>query len=91
MTNLTTKLFRPAVVLLISACFGSSIAQSRKAPPGGRTAVVIDERLAAVRSTPSLSGVLVRRLGRGKLVAVRAARQSGDGPIFLLVNLSSRT
>ena len=67
------------------------IAQQRKPPTGGRLAVVVDERLAALRATPQLSGKLVRRLSRGRLVAVRSMKTSADGIIFLLVNVSSRT
>ena len=65
---------------------------SKQRPPrGGWIAVVVDERLSAVRSVPDLSGKLIRRLGRGRLVAVRATRKSSDGVVFFHVNLSSRT
>jgi hypothetical protein len=79
-------------LLLFSSAFQTELfAQKRKAPTGGRLAVVVDERLSALRSTPRLSGKLVRRLGRGRLVAIRAARTDRDGIVFLLVNVSSRT
>ena len=68
----------------------SSFAQ-KKPPSGGRLAVVVDERLAALRATPQLNGKLVRRLSRGRLVAVRSFKTSGDGITFVLVNVSSRT
>ncbi len=67
------------------------VAQQRKPPAGGRLAVVVDERLAALRAVPQLSGRLVRRLGRGRLVAVRSVKTSSDGIIFFLVNVTSRT
>ena len=67
------------------------IAQQRKPPAGGRLAVVVDERLAALRATPQLNGRLVRRLGRGRLVAVRSMKTSSDGIVFFLVNVTSRT
>ena len=38
------------------------LAQQRKPPAGGRLAIVVDERLAALRATPQLNGRLVRRL-----------------------------
>jgi hypothetical protein len=63
----------------------------KKPPAGGRLAVVVDERLAALRATPQLNGKLVRRLSRGRLVAVRSMKTCTDGIIFLLVNVSSRT
>src|ERR1041384_6464330 len=67
------------------------IGQQRKPPTGGRVAVVVDERLAALRLTLLLNGRLVRRLSRGRLVAIRSAKTSADGITFLLVNVSSRT
>ena len=66
-------------------------AQQRKAPTGGRLAVVVDERLAALRSSPELNGKLVRRLGRGRLVAIRSAKISPDGVTFFFVNVTTRT
>ena len=66
-------------------------AQQRKPPVGGRLAIVVDERLAALRATPQLSGRLVRRLSRGRLLAIRSMRASADGISFFLVNVSSRT
>ena len=62
----------------------------RKPPAGGRLAVVVEERLAALRATPQLNGRLVRRLSRGRMVAIRSAKTT-DGITFLLVNVSSRT
>lgn len=62
-----------------------------KTPSGGRLAVVVDERLAALRNTPDLHGRLVRRLGRGRLVAIRGSRSVADGVVFYLVNVTSRT
>jgi len=67
------------------------VALKRKAPVGGRPAVVVDERLAALRATPQLNGRLVRRLGRGRLVALRSVKTSSDGIVFFLVNVTSRT
>ena len=77
-------------VCLILFAYGIGIAQ-RKPPAGGRLAVVVEERLAALRATPQLNGRLVRRLGRGRMVAVRSAKTSADGVTFFLVNVTSRT
>lgn len=62
-----------------------------KPPAGGRIAVVVDERLAALRATPQLSGRLVRRLGRGRLVAVKSIKTGPDGISFFRVNVTRRT
>ena len=78
---------------LLLFLFGPNVitAQQRKPPTGGRLAVVVDERLAALRSTPQLNGKLVRRLSRGRLIAIRSSKTSADGIAFFLVNVSSRT
>lgn len=77
------------VLLLVPA--SDVFSQRRKAPAGGRVAVVVDERLAVVRESPQLDGKLIQRLGRGRLVAVRSSRRTTDGLVFLFVNVSSRT
>lgn len=69
----------------------STIFAQRKPPSGGRLAIVVDERLAALRATPQLTGKLVRRLGRGRLVAIRSAKTGPDGVTFFLVNVTRRT
>lgn len=69
----------------------SGLAQQRKPPAGGRLAIVVDERLAALRVTPQLTGKLVRRLSRGRMVAVRAAKTGPDGITFFFVNVTRRT
>ena len=56
-----------------------------------RKAIVVDERLAALRATPQLTGKLVRRLGRGRVVGVRSMKISSDGITFFLVNVTRRT
>jgi len=80
------------LLLVLSLCVSlDALAQKRKAPTGGRLAVVVDERLAALRTTPQLTGSLVRRLGRGRVVAIRSAKTDRDGITFLFVNVTTRT
>jgi len=81
---------RALCVLLILFAANTIFAQ-RKPPAGGRLAIVVDERLAALRATPQLNGQLVRRLGRGRMVAVRSTKTGADGITFFLVNVTSRT
>ena len=80
-----------SVTLLLVLTLRFEVSAQRKPPTGGRLAVVIDERLAALRSVPSLTGKLVRRLGRGRLVAITGAKASHDGIVFYRVNVTSRT
>lgn len=62
-----------------------------KTPTGGRLAIVVDERLAALRREPQLNARLIKRLSRGRLVAIRASRRTPEGVVFFLVNVTSRT
>ena len=84
------KLTLPLSALLVVFIHANVFAQ-RKAPSGGRIAVVVDERLAALRSTPELNGKLVRRLGRGRLVAIRSVKIDRNGIAFLYVSVTTRT
>ena len=77
--------------VLFVFCLQVTTFAQKKPPAGGRPAVVVDERLAALRATPELNGRLVRRLSRGRLVAIRSTKTNADGIAFLLVNVSSRT
>ena len=84
---------RLVLCLICLFLFGqnSIFAQKRRPPTGGRLAVVVEERLAALRATPQLDGRLVRRLSRGRLVAIRSARTTSEGITFFFVNVSART
>jgi hypothetical protein len=80
------------VVLFLAATFAlPTFAQRKRIPPGGNIAVVADERLAALRVSPSLSAHLVRRLGRGKLVSVRGSVRNREGVLFSHVVVTRRT
>ncbi len=66
-------------------------AAKRRPPAGGRVAVVVDERLSALRAAPEFTGVLLQRISRGRLVAITGAKTSRDGVVFYRVNLTKRT
>ena len=59
---------------LILLCLPLAAFGKRRVPAGGRLAVVVDERLSALRTTPELNGVLLRRVGRGRLLPSGARR-----------------
>ena len=63
----------------------------RRPPAGGRFAIVVDERLSALRTTPELSGKLMKRMGRGAFVALKGEKRSRDGVVFYRVTVTSRT
>lgn len=78
-----------AASLLWPAAAGAQ--RRRRAPAGGRVAVVVDERLSALRDAPDFSANLLQRLGRGRLVAVAGERAARGGVTFLRVAVTSRT
>lgn len=79
------------IILVNCLSPAESSGQQRRPPAGGRIAVVVDERLSALRATPDFSGKLLRRVGRGKLVAVRKEKRTADGVVFYQVNVTRRT
>jgi len=84
--KLTLYLFFCLILVFLSAKISFP-----KPPAGGRLAVVVDQRLAALRRTPQLNGRLAKRLGRGRMVAIRTSRTTPEGLVFFLVNVTSRT
>ncbi|MDT5157128.1 MAG: hypothetical protein QOH51_1485 [Acidobacteriota bacterium] len=97
----TSPVFRrtASVLVLLAAMLLLPVAMTRaqrrgRRPPvaaGGRVAVVVDERLSALRDAPQLSANLLQRLGRGRFVAVTGERGSREGVMFYHVALTSRT
>jgi hypothetical protein len=80
------------VAFVILSCFVPGVvAQKRRVPPGSHLAVVADERLAALRSTPEPTARLLRRLNRGHFVSIRGASRSRDGLVFYHVVVTRRT
>ena len=84
-------LTRILTTILFSFFFQQTLFAQQRPPRGGRTAVVVDERLSALRATPDLSGTLIRRVGRGRFVAIRGFKTTTDGVVFYRVGVSSRT
>jgi hypothetical protein len=84
--KLTLSFFICVIALLLSAEMSFS-----QAPQGGRRAIVVDERLAALRREPELNGRLVKRLGRGRKVAIRGSRTTREGIVFFRITVTTRT
>ena len=83
--------FTALFLCFVSALLSTTTLAKKRAPAGGRVAIVVDERLSALRTTPELSGVLLRRMGRGALVAIRSEKRGREGIVFCRVNVTSRT
>lgn len=79
------------VLLIFLAPLDMTAIGKRRPPPGGRVGIVVDERLSALRTMPEFSGRLLRRIGRGGLVAIRGEKRNRDGVVFYRVNVTSRT
>jgi hypothetical protein len=89
-TNRSLRVFSVVILLCLGILPNAAVAK-RRPPPGGRLAVVADERLSALRANPELSAKLLRRLGRGSLVAIKGDKRSRDGIVFHRVNVTIRT
>ena len=90
--NLTRS---PLIILcagIVVLAIGAGLqAQPRRVPPGGRIAVVVDARLAALRAAPNPSANLLRRLGRGRFVSIRGSQRTADGLLYHRVAINRRT
>jgi hypothetical protein len=83
---------KASTIFIVFVFFLVMTTAARKRPPsGGRVAVVVDERLSALRVTPQFSGLLLRRIGRGGVVAIRGERRNREGIVFYRVRVTSRT
>lgn len=89
--NIQSLLKILSLLFILLAPLDMTAIGKRRPPPGGRVAIVVDERLSALRMTPEFSGRLLRRIGRGALVAIRGEKRHRDGVVFYRVNVNSRT
>ncbi len=89
----STNAFRlSAATLAVLLLFGvDAVAQKKRAPVGARVAVVVDERLAALRDAPDFSANLLQRMSRGRTVTVLGTKRGPDGVTFYRVGVTSRT
>ena len=84
------------VTLLLTLCSVTDAQRSRSSSrykkkarlrvkkPKGKEAIVVDERLSVLRSSPSLYARPIQRMRRGRRVIVLASRK-GDGVVFYKV------
>jgi hypothetical protein len=92
-SQLTKLLFISLCVCLLILSFTDAYAQQKRRARvvGGAQAIVVDERLAALRDEARLTARLVQRLGRGRAVSITGARRAGDGVNFYRVAVTRRT
>jgi hypothetical protein len=90
--NSSLRVFSLLFYLTLLFYFHSqALAQKRKAPAGGRAAIVVDERLSALRNDPALDARLLHRLSRGRFVAITGETRSRNGIAFYRVIVTRRT
>lgn len=79
----------PVIALLVTV----SAVNAQPAPKSlvGQRAIVIDERLSALRERPEMSATLVQRLRRGRVVGILGTVRGRDGQRFLRVFVTRRT
>lgn len=85
------KLIGVCALTLLTLVSAPDAMGKKRIPPGGRVAVVVDERLSALRAAPDLTAKLLERLSRGHLVSIRGEKISADGLKFYRVAISRRT
>jgi hypothetical protein len=91
MSLLSSKKTGFVLSLIILSCFSQSLAQQRRVPAGGQRAVVVEERLAALRDEPGLTARLLQRMSRGRMVAIIGTKRSPEGVTFYRVAVTRRT
>src|SRR5207253_4389190 len=78
-------------LLTLSPLVQERVFAKKRVPPGGRVAVVVEERLSALRAAPNLRARLIERMSRGRLVSIRGQKETAEGLLFYRVAISRRT
>ena len=79
------------LVALVVGLFGPVAGQAQTRRPSSRSGIVVDERLAVLRSGPHFSAAFVRRLARGRIVTLLETQRSREGVLFYRVAVTRRT
>lgn len=79
------------IAFIIAVSLSVQAQTKRKTVVSGQRAVVVDERLSALRTQPDVKAPLEQRLRRGRVVGILGIRKSKDGEQFLRVSVSRNT
>ena len=79
------------IVFVIALSLSVEAQTRRKSSTPGHRAVVVDERLSALRTRPDVKAPLEQRLRRGRVVGILGTRKSKDGESFLRVSVTRNT
>lgn len=90
-TRYSAHLTFSLLMLLVTTSVSTEAQTKRKTFVPGQRAVVIEERLSALRKQPDVKAPLEQRLRRGRAVGILGAKQGKDGQQFLRVAVSRNT
>lgn len=79
------------ILFVIALSFPVEAQTRRKTSTPGQRAVIVDERLSALRTQPDVKAPLEQRLRRGRVVGILGTRKSKDGESFLRVSVTRNT
>jgi hypothetical protein len=82
------------LLLILSLLFLTAqlqVAHAQKLGVRSRAAIVVDERLAVLRTAPDIGASLVRRLSRGRRVTIVGGERSRSSIVFHRVAVTRRT
>lgn len=77
--------------LILTLLFCWQVDAKRTAPVPGQRAIVVDERISALRAQPDLKAPLRQRLRRGRVVGILRAAKNDAGTRFFRVAISRNT
>lgn len=79
------------IVFVIALSLSVEAQTRRKSSTPGQRAIVVDERLSALRIQPDVKAPLEQRLRRGRVVGILGAKKSKEGESFLRVSVTRNT
>lgn len=85
-----TLIFAKVLLLLFTSTAAGQSGKYRP-PLGSRLAVVVDERLSALRASPDLAGKLLQRISRGRVIAITGRSLERGGIAFYRVRVTKHT
>ena len=91
MHHYARNILSAAVFVVLAVVLCSEVSAQKRRAANGRVAVVVDERLAALRDAPDFGANLLQRMSRGRTVSVLGARKGAGGVVFYRVGVTRRT
>ncbi len=88
-SHFLSRLLVSITLILFSLAGETGQAKTRRL--SSRSGIVVDERLAVLRSGPQFSAAFLRRLGRGRIVTLLETQRSREGVVFYRVAVTRRT